>query len=118
MKADDYVKRFLEYKQNPPKVWDSIPDGVESDPLLDAILGICLDLIRESKEIASARHAKSGSATEAILREQNQKFLAFARRLPDEPIPPGMFKLVLMERWPQLTPFLKKWPGEINTDNA
>jgi len=118
MKAIEYVSRYLEYKNHPPQVWNGIPDGEQSDPQLDATVGICLDLIKEAAALQKSRKAVCDSAIIAILKEMNQKFIAFSGKLPSEPIPPGMFKLVLIDRFPMLKSTIQSWPGKIHSENG
>jgi hypothetical protein len=76
-------------------------------------VGVYLDMLAEAQQLAKARKAQTDSAIVAVLREMNQKFMAFARRLPDEPIPPGFFKLVLARKWPAMKKEVSTWPGSL-----
>jgi hypothetical protein len=116
VKAIEYVSKYLEYKNHPPKVWEDKPSGEQSDSQLDAMLGICLDLIKEAAALQELRKAKCDSAIIAILKEMNQKFIAFSHKLPSEPIPPGMFKLVLADKFPMLKTNIESWPGKIYSE--
>jgi hypothetical protein len=115
MKAADYAKKYLEYKENPPDVWS---DHHRGEPDVDALVSICLDLLQEARELIKTRHAASGTAMEGVLRELNQKFLAMRRKLPNEPIPEGAFKYVVIDKWPQAANLVARWPGRIDYSDA
>ena len=116
MKAKDYAVKYREYLANPPKdLWSGKPDNAvdTSDPPLDAMMAICRDLMLESRELIEKRKATTGAAIEACVREQNQKWLAIVRLLPDQPLIEGMFKWLVMDKCPEARPYINKWPGTI-----
>jgi hypothetical protein len=78
MKAKDYAKRYRES---------------EIDKDLE-ISGIALDFLQEIFTLVDARHAKTDSAISAIMDEQDNKWKAFARELPEVIIPNGFAYLV------------------------
>ena len=116
MKAKDYVVKYHEYLANPPNdIWSGKPDNAvdTANPPLDAMMAICRDLMLESKELIEKRKAASGAAIEACVREQNQKWLAIVRLLPNEPLIEGLFKWLVMDKCPEARHLISKWPGTV-----
>jgi hypothetical protein len=62
-------------------------------PNIDTVINLATEVVLETKAIASKRNVQTDAAMTAILREQEDKWKAFARRCPS--VRPGAFKLVL-----------------------
>lgn len=102
MKADEYVERYHDCLANPPK--GSRPEMVRAD----ALIAIGCDLTLEIKEIATQRKVQSNSALAAILREQDQKWVAIRQRLNDSEIRIDGFREFVKLKLPE-TLLLMDW---------
>jgi len=82
-KADDYTRDFvIKYEEILSDIALGVPfHDAEKKAFIDTVIFICNRLIAEIKEIAEMRHAKSDLALMAIVKEQDQKWKAVARRL-------------------------------------
>ena len=67
MKAKEYLQEYLG----------------DARPINERLTDIVLKFVSEVKTIGEARHAKSDMSLVAIIKEQDQKWRAFARMLPD-----------------------------------
>ena len=82
-KADAYVQEFID-------ILDGLKvKGVktEKEDFVDTIIFICKQLVMEIKEIMLSRRATSDSAFMAVVKEQDQKWKAIARRLAKIELP-------------------------------
>lgn len=71
---------------------------------VDTLLDLIIDLIKEIKTLAEKRQVQSDVGISAILREQDDKFHAFARQYPE--INPDSFKIVIHKVLPDT---IKLW---------
>lgn len=112
MKASDYLVLFHAYAADTDlrqKLFTGVPTDeipTDEDQILDAVIAVCRDMLVEARDIHSRRHGQSEAALVAVLREQHQKFKAFARLANvelckcDREIVPTAFAGFLMEMLP------------------
>lgn len=78
LKADDYVRDFMKMYEVELERRIDIQEA-----LVDPVILICRRLIVEFKEIGILRKAQCNEAWDAILKEQDRKWKAIVRRLPN-----------------------------------
>ena len=97
-KADVYVEEFMVMYKEILTQKERIGPLITKNAFVDTAMFICNRLIAEVKEIAEMRHAKSDLAFTAIIKEQDRKWKAIARRLNDKKLPfnahPDAFQIV------------------------
>jgi hypothetical protein len=130
MKASEYESKIVEYCRDPIKAlqrtYQGVPEGTTPEQCnsVDVCLAVCLDMLEESKTIMKQRKCESGSAKEAVLREQNQKWIAVIRGLRKSRLgtefleeikfPESFFKQVVVEYYPTLINYINsRWPGGV-----
>jgi len=102
MKADEYAEKYKQYLVNPPKdLWKGRPEDARWDKT-DALIAICHDLFFEITDIMLNRRAQSDLALLAVLREQDQKWIAILRRLNDSEIKITGFRAFVKSQMPDL----------------
>ena len=81
MKADDYANLFMQTYEDLLHKREGREQADKDTACIDTIIIICHKMIGEIKDIGDKRKAHCASAWEAILKEQNQKWRAIAKRL-------------------------------------
>jgi len=97
-KADAYVLEFLDVYKGKLLNKKRVGSLSIKEAFVDSVTTICTRLIMEVKEIMKMRKATSDLAFTAVIKEQNQKWRAIARRLGDKKLPfnahPDSFQIV------------------------
>lgn len=92
------MKNAKEHAQNFMEIYADDSKFGEKKALTNTVILICQRLITEVKEIGLARKAHCNSAWEAIVKEQNRKWVAIVRRLDHDKLPlipqPDAFQVV------------------------
>ena len=84
MKAKEYANRFNSWIGNRlcSDLFQNAPEGQKFD-YSDGLICVCQEMTFEVSEIAKSRNTQSDRAVAAIMREQDTKYKAFIRLVPE-----------------------------------
>jgi hypothetical protein len=84
MKAKEYAEQFRSWigKRPVSDLYENAPEGRTFD-FADGLICVCREMVFEIAEIAESRSSKSDRAVAAIIREQDAKYRAFIRLVPE-----------------------------------
>jgi hypothetical protein len=84
MKAKEYAEKYRSWigKRLCSDIFQGAPKGRTFDKT-DGLICVCQEMLFEVSEIAKSRNTRSDRAIAAIMREQDRKYVAFVRLVPE-----------------------------------
>lgn len=104
MKVKAYVAQYKAWLENPPTVYEGVPEGVSIPANEAALVATLQAMLKEGVALIKARCGKNPttSASMAVIKELEHKFTKFHEQVGDPNMKPSAFLVYLAVAQPEV----------------